>query len=129
MHFLAIVWAWLKALAAMPANLAKVATIDKQLQLQQDFSETKDRLEKAEKSLAKESAIKAGRMFFCNNAVWAKDVNGQIEQTPYCPRCFEWDGKAIHLITYPITLNSGATGLVGKCPECKTDQIRSRIPE
>jgi predicted Zn-ribbon and HTH transcriptional regulator len=109
---------WLKQLVVLPANLAKVASVNKQLELQKELSETQQRLEKAERRLAKDAAIKTGRMFFLNNVFWVKNENDQIEKSPYCPRCFELDGKAIRLITweqrgYPIA----------KCPECKTDKI------
>jgi hypothetical protein len=123
MSFLAIVikiGMWFKNIIMFPGNLAKVASVNKDLELQQKLSETQQRLEKAEKCLARDAAIKAGRMFFDNNVFWAKNEKGDIEDAPYCPRCFELDGKAVHLITFYTSYH----GMTGKCPECKTDEIR-----
>ena len=106
---------WLKQLIALPANLAKVANINKDLELQQKLSETQQRLEEAEKQLAKDAAIKAGRKFLRHNVYWAKQENGQIEESSYCPRCFELDGKAVHIIR-----DYGANAI---CPQCKTKII------
>jgi formylmethanofuran dehydrogenase subunit E len=116
--FLYKIGVWLKQTGMLPANLAKVASINKDLELQKQLSETQQRLKEAEERLAKDAAIKTGRMFFHHNVFWAKDENGQIEKSPYCPRCFELDGKAVHLITW---YNSG--NRVSKCPECKVDGI------
>jgi hypothetical protein len=126
MGFLNIIWVWLKQLIMLPANLAKVASINKYLELQKELFEAQKRLEKAEQRLAKDAAIKTGRMFFFNNVFWAKDENGQIEESPYCPRCFELDGKAVHLI---IWYRPASKSNVAKCPECKVDDILFRIPD
>ena len=115
--FLNIIWVWLKQLVMLPANLSKVASINKGLKLQQELSETQQRLEKAEQQLAKDAAIKAGRMFFDDNAAWAKDESGNVEKSPYCPRCFELDGKAVHLIRSNLTAEGA------RCPECKINKI------
>ena len=109
---------WFKQLIMVPTNLAKIASIYAHFKTQQKFSELQQRLEKAEKCLAKDAVIKTGRMFFDNNVFWAKDENGKIEKSPYCPRCFELDGKAVHLIT---TYIMGVR--IAKCPECKTEEI------
>jgi predicted Zn-ribbon and HTH transcriptional regulator len=116
---------WLKQLKAVPANLAKIADIDKNLEIKKELSETQKRLEKAEKRLAKDAAIKAGRMFFCNNVFWIQDENGDIEGSPYCPHCFELDGKAVHLIVW----QNGSGDNIAKCLECKSDEILFRMPE
>ena len=123
MSFFNIIWVWLKQLITLPTNLAKVASINKQLEVQQKLSETQNRLKNAENQLAKDAAIKTGRMFFCDNVMWAKDENGQIEKSPYCPRCFELNGKAIHLI------NTGWNGrdFIAKCLECKINEIPFKI--
>jgi hypothetical protein len=120
------IWMWFKQIKMLPANLAKIASVDEYLKLQQEYTKMKDRAEKAEKCLAKEDAIKAGRMLFCNNVYWSQYTDGEIEYSPYCPRCFELDGKAIHLITW----NRRADGNgMAKCPECKIDEIPFREPE
>jgi len=119
--FLNIIWMWLKQLIMLPANLAKVASINKDLELQQKLSETQHRLEEAEKQLAKDAAIKTGGMFFFGNLFWAKDEIGQIEKTPYCPRCFELDGKAVHIIR--------DYGYNAICPECKTKIVITGEPK
>jgi len=116
---------WLKNVVMLPANLAKVASINKDLELQQKLSETQQRLEEVEKRLADDAAIKAGRMFFFGNVFWAKNENDQIENSPYCPRCFELNGKAIHLITW----HDYRFGDLAKCPECKVDEIQFRKPQ
>ena len=120
MGLLNIIWVWLKQLIALPANLAKVASINKYLELQQKLSETQSRLEETEKQLAKDAAIKAGRMFLFGNVYWAKDADGKIEKASYCPRCFELDGKAIHVIT-----DYGSSAI---CPKCKTKIIIPNHP-
>lgn len=74
--------------------------------------EAQKQQEKAKKLLAKDVAIKEGRMFFVGNVYWSKDANGKIEESPYCPRCFESDGNYVHLTV--------AHGGAAKCPECKT---------
>ena len=76
-------WMWFKGLIVLPVNLAKVADINKYLEAQQKLSETQQRLEKAEKQLACDAAIKAGRMFFKNDVFWAKGEDGKIEKSPY----------------------------------------------
>ncbi|MGD1043228.1 MAG: hypothetical protein ABR913_09260 [Sedimentisphaerales bacterium] len=106
---------WFKDLIILPSNLAKVASINKYLETQQKLSETQRRLEEVEKQLANDAAIKAGRMFFSNNVYWAKNANGQIEESPYCPRCFESDGKPVH-VTMDYSVNA-------TCPECKAEMI------
>jgi formylmethanofuran dehydrogenase subunit E len=115
---------WLKQLVMLPSNLAKIASIDEQLKLQKELSETQQRLKEAEQKLAAEVAIKVGRMFFCNNVYWAKDENGKIEESPYCPRCFELNGKPIHLVIFQKGIFQ-----YGKCLECKGDEIPFRKPE
>ncbi len=126
MNYLTIAITWLKNLIILPGNLAKVARINENLKLQQQLSEMQQRLEKTENRLAKNAAIESGRMFFCNNVFWAKNAEGQIEKSPYCPHCFELDGKAIHLITW---YTNAVGSRKAKCPECKVDEIPFREPE
>ncbi|MFA7100676.1 MAG: hypothetical protein WC196_02795 [Bacilli bacterium] len=118
-----IIWMWLKQLIMLPVNLAKVASIDKHLELQKELSETQQRLENTEKQLAKDAAIKSGRMFFCNNVMWAKDENDKIETSPYCPRCFELDGETVHLI-----VRCEGIYFYADCPECKVKEIPFQRP-
>ena len=126
MNYFTIAITWLKDLIVLPTNFAKIANINTNLKLQNKLSETQQRLEKAENRLAKYAAIESGRMFFCNNVFWAKDADGQIEKSPYCPRCFELDGKVIHLVTW----YKNAIGTKeGKCPECKVDKFLFKEPE
>jgi formylmethanofuran dehydrogenase subunit E len=113
-----------KELTMLPTNLAKVASINKYLETQQELTKTQQRLKEVEQQLAKEAAIKAGRMFFCDNVYWSKDAANQIEKSPYCPRCFELDGKAVHLI-----IRYNKVTWIGKCPECKVDEISFRMPK
>jgi len=121
MSFLNVIWMWLKQLIALPANLAKVASINKDLELQQKLSETQYRLEEAEKRLAKDAAVKAGRMFFFGNVIWAKGADGKIETSPYCTRCFESDGKAVHV---NVDYSGNAV-----CPECKAKFLITGHPQ
>lgn len=104
--FLSSAWAWAKGIVSLPGNLDKVASIDKQLKLQQELAETKNRLQEVENELAGRTAIEKGRMFFLNNAMWAKDADGKVDPSPYCSRCFELHSKAVHLITH-TTLYDG----------------------
>jgi hypothetical protein len=109
-------WMWLEQIVMLPRNLAKVAAINRYLECEKELAEAKDRLKQAEKYLAAERAVKAGRMFFRNNVVWAKGEDGEIEDAPYCARCFELNGKLVHLIMQK-------KGLIGvfdaACPECR----------
>jgi hypothetical protein len=116
--WLNIIWVWLQQLVMLPANLAKVSGINKDLKLQQELSETQQRLEKAENKLAKYAAIEAGRLFFDKNVYWAKDAEGKIDATPYCPRCFDLDGQPVRLIP---RRESGRR--FAECPECKVKKI------
>jgi formylmethanofuran dehydrogenase subunit E len=109
------IWRWFKQLIMLPDNLAKVADINKCL-------ETQKRLNETEQQLARDAAIKAGQMFFSNNVYWSKNENSQIEESPYCPRCFENDGKFIHL-----TVAYG--GNAAACPQCKTKVIITGKPK
>ena len=116
--WLNVIWVWLKQIVMFPANLAKVASINKDLKLQQELSEMQQRLEKAENRLAKYAAIEAGRMFFSNNVYWAKDTNGKIDKSPYCARCFDLNGKAVRLIA-----RYNGVFRIAECPECKAKEI------
>ena len=116
MGFIIAIWAWLKHLVQLPANLAKIASMDKYLELKKELFETQKKLEKAEKQLAKYAAIKAGRLFLSNNMLWVRDENGEVEIRPYCSRCFEKDGHLIHLL---MLKKEG--GYFGSCPECKVE--------
>jgi len=118
---LKIIGVWLKHLIILPTNLAKVASINEQLKIQQELAETQQRLKKAENQLAKYAAIESGRMFFLNNVAWSKDKEGNVETAPYCPRCFELDGKAVHLIK-----SYEGIFTFGRCLECKVDKIPFR---
>lgn len=116
MAFLKALCIWLKGLVQLPGNLAKVAQVNQSLGLEQELAETKNRLKKAQEHLANEAAVRNGRLFFRDNVLWAKNENGEIESAPYCSRCFELNGKQIHLIVY-----QGARECLGRCPECKTE--------
>jgi hypothetical protein len=95
---------------------------NKYLKKQQSLSETQQRLKEAEKLLAKEAAIKAGRMVFRYNVYWAKNADGSIEKTPYCPRCFDKSGDIIHLTVFWGEYIAG-------CPECNTTIIITGKPQ
>jgi hypothetical protein len=118
MSFFSVIWMWLKHIVMLPANLAKVSSINKDLELQQKLSETQQRLKEAEDCLAKDAAIKAGRMFFDYNAYWARDVDGKLDTSPYCARCFDLNGKAVRLIT-----RYRGVFRIAECPECKAKEI------
>jgi hypothetical protein len=111
-------WVWFQQVKMLPTNLAKVAEINKYLECQQELAKTQNRLKEVEQQLAADTTIKIGRMFFRNNVYWAKNEDGKIEESPYCPRCFELGGKLVHLITWQTRWNK-----VAKCPECKVDEI------
>jgi hypothetical protein len=75
--------------------------------------DTNPEIQKAKKLLAKNAAIKEGRMIFVGNVYWAKDINsGKIDESPYCQRCFELDGDTIHLNVF---------GDILSCPACYTN--------
>ena len=116
--WLNIVWVWLKQIVMLPVNLAKVASINKHLELQQQLSETQQRLEQAEQKLAKYAAIEKGRLIFSYNVYWARDANGKVNISPYCSRCLDLDGKLVRLVTR-------CKGVLrfGDCPECGSKDI------
>ena len=118
MGFLNIIWMWLKQLIMLPSNLAKVASINKDLELQQKLSETQQRMEKAEQLLAKYAAIEAGRMFFSNNVYWARNSDGKLDDSPYCAHCFDLNGKPVRLIT-----RYRGCFRIAECPECEAKEI------
>ena len=118
MSFLKAVWVWFKQVKMLPGILAKVANVDRYLECAKELAETKDRLKQVENCLAAERAIKSGRMFFSGNAVWAKGENGKVEDAPYCARCFELNGKTVHLITFQHNSRNGSFRLA-RCPECQ----------
>jgi hypothetical protein len=116
--WLKIIWVWVKQVVMLPTNLAKVTSIYKDLELQQQLAETQQKLEEAEKQLAKYTAIETGRLFFRNNACWGKDANGNVDKAPYCPRCFDLDGNAVRLIPRYKGIFRFAD-----CPQCKAKDI------
>jgi hypothetical protein len=112
------VWVWLKQLITLPANLAKVAGINKDLELQQKLLETQQRLQEAEQRLAKYDAVETGRLFFSNNVYWARNADGTLDTSPYCARCFDLNGKPIRLV-----VRQRGIFRIAKCPECRIDEI------
>ena len=66
-------------------------------------------------------------MFFRDNVIWAKDAEGKTEESPYCARCFELDGKPVHLVVWQNPLCPEER--VGKCPECKVEGVPFPKPE
>ncbi|MGD0784398.1 MAG: hypothetical protein ABR969_01105 [Sedimentisphaerales bacterium] len=111
-------WTWLKQLITLPANLAKVASINKDLELQQKLLETQQRLQEAEQRLAKYDAVETGRLFFSNNVYWARNADGTLDTSPYCARCFDLNGKPIRLV-----VRQRGIFRIAKCPECRIDEI------
>ena len=129
MHYLLVIGekfgVWLKDLITLPVNLAKVADINKYLEVQKELSEAQKGLKEAKEQLDRDAAIKKGRMFFGDNVVWAKGEDGKVEKSPYCSHCFELDSKLIHLITIEYQGDERR----GKCPECNANGIYFRIPK
>lgn len=129
MGVLKLVWMWLEQVIKLPGNLSKVASINRYLENEKQLAEAKDTLKQVQDCLAAERAIKSGRMTISDNAAWAKGENGEVERAPYCARCLELDGKAVHLLVFTRYDGYGQAYAAASCPECKGRDFPIRSPQ
>ena len=112
-----ILWTWIKGVVALPLNLTKAADANQRLAVEHELAETKARLSELEDESTRRKVELNGRVPFYGKARWLRDTEGTIEDVPYCPRCYDADGKLIHLI---ITPWEGDPFGIAKCLNCKS---------